>query len=355
MNKVFIGEKIKTARKMSGLSMDNLVVKIDNLVSKNAIFKYEKGVMVPSSSILNALAKALDVKIDYFFTPSNLTFSQIEYRKKNSKVTKKELTKIEYVIKDRVERLLELEKIMGETSNFLLPIDSKDLNIKKGEEIEALVEKIRKLWNIGVDPIISVVELLEDQGIKLVDVDIEGDAFDGLSGKIGDFTVIAFNKNMPVDRKRLTVLHELGHLVLQFPEDLSSKEIEKLCHRFAKAFLMPREVFVREFGGRRRVLSFEELEALKIYFGASMQAIVYRAFELGLISEGLKNKFFKYVSQKGWREEEPGKKCHIVEEPTRFLSLLRRGVSEEKITRNKAAALSGKNEEEILNFINLIP
>ena len=40
---------------------------------------------------------------------------------------------------------------------------------------------------------------------------------------------------------------------------------------------MPREVFVREFGGRRRVLSFEELEALKIYFGASMQAIVYRA------------------------------------------------------------------------------
>ena len=340
---------------MSGLSMDNLVARIDNLVSKNAISKYEKGVMVPSSSILNALAKALDVKIDYFFTPSNLTFSQIEYRKKNSKVTKKELTKIEYVIKDRVERLLELEKIMGETSNFLLPIDSKDLNIKKGEEIEALVEKIRKLWNIGVDPIISVVELLEDQGIKLVDVDIEGDAFDGLSGKVGDFTVIAFNKNMPVDRKRLTILHELGHLVLQFPEDLSSKEIEKLCLRFAKAFLMPREVFVREFGGRRRVLSFEELEALKIYFGASMQAIVYRAFELGLISEGLKNKFFKYISQKGWREEEPGKKCHIVEEPTRFLSLLRRGVSEEKITRNKAAALSGKSEEEILNFINLIP
>lgn len=103
---------------MSGLSMDNLVARIDNLVSKNAISKYEKGVMVPSSSILNALAKALDVKIDYFFTcPSNLTFSQIEYRKKNSKVTKKELTKIEYVIKDRVEKLLELEKIM-ESSFF---------------------------------------------------------------------------------------------------------------------------------------------------------------------------------------------------------------------------------------------
>lgn len=65
-NKIFAG-RLKAARKMAGLSIDELVERIDNSVSKNAISKYEKGLMLPNSSILIKLANVLSVKVDYFF------------------------------------------------------------------------------------------------------------------------------------------------------------------------------------------------------------------------------------------------------------------------------------------------
>ncbi len=59
------GERLNSARKMAGLSMEALAQKTDSIVTKQAIGKYEKGKINHSSEVLLALAKALDVKADY--------------------------------------------------------------------------------------------------------------------------------------------------------------------------------------------------------------------------------------------------------------------------------------------------
>jgi transcriptional regulator with XRE-family HTH domain len=89
------GERLNSARKMAGMSMEALAQKAEAIVSKQAISKYEKGKINPSSEVLLALAKALDVKVDYFFRSATIAIAGIEFRKR-SRLTKKEEERIKF-------------------------------------------------------------------------------------------------------------------------------------------------------------------------------------------------------------------------------------------------------------------
>lgn len=67
MKEIF-AKRLKSARLMKGLSMDDLVSAMDNSISKMAISKYENGLLAPNSTILIALSKALNQPVDYFFS-----------------------------------------------------------------------------------------------------------------------------------------------------------------------------------------------------------------------------------------------------------------------------------------------
>ena len=58
---------------------------IGNSVSKQAISKYEAAKMMPNSTILAALAIALDVEPDYFFRPFSFDLNEfkVSFRKKS--------------------------------------------------------------------------------------------------------------------------------------------------------------------------------------------------------------------------------------------------------------------------------
>ena len=81
MNTSF-GERLKSARKMAGLSLAALAEKTENMVTRQAINKYEKGLMNPSSEVLLALSHALEIKPDYFFKKPDISLSSMEFRKK---------------------------------------------------------------------------------------------------------------------------------------------------------------------------------------------------------------------------------------------------------------------------------
>ena len=63
-----LGDRLKLARKRSGLSLPDLAERIGHDVSAQAISKYERGKMFPSSRVLLALAKALDVSLDFLMS-----------------------------------------------------------------------------------------------------------------------------------------------------------------------------------------------------------------------------------------------------------------------------------------------
>ena len=69
VNDIF-SRRLRQARLMKGFSLEKLSQVVTPAVTRQVINKYEKGLMMPDSRVLIALAAALGVKIDYFFRPS---------------------------------------------------------------------------------------------------------------------------------------------------------------------------------------------------------------------------------------------------------------------------------------------
>ena len=321
---------------MHGLSMDELCDKMNGIVSKQSISKYETGKMIPTSSVLLALSKALGVSADYFFR-SGIRLENVEFRKKSSLGKKKE-AQITEIVRDRLERYILIEQIVSMNVPFSNPIQNIEINDVKA--IETAVRELRKAWWIGLDSLPNIMELLEDKGIKVIE--IEGnDKFDGLSANVnnGTIPVIVINRQWPVERKRFTCMHELGHLLLQLPVGLDEKEKEHFCHYFANAMLLPADAFLREIGLKRRHLSLSELVPIKEYFGISVSAILKRARDLEVISDAYYQYFYIRFLSKNRKENGlgnyPGR-----ESSNRFMQLLYRATSEELISMSRAAELA---------------
>jgi len=117
---------------------------------------------------------------------------------------------------------------------------------------------------------------------------------------VGDHPVILFNDAAPPDRVRLTLAHELGHLVLHAAA-MSVDDVEAEANAFAAEFLMPTEVVRPSL----RNLKIGRLIDLKREYGVSMQALVERAYHLDLLSPTQRTSMYKMFSFKGWRIREP--------------------------------------------------
>lgn len=335
---------------MAGYSLQELAEKINNSVSKQALGKYEQGIMKPNSELLLALCDALNVRPDYFSRTPTVNLHEIEFRKLQ-KLSARENSKIVQQTIDFLERYLELEEILGIENKFSnavlqMPVNSTD-------DIEKLVNKLRSEWKLGTDPLFNIIELMEDHGIKVMEVDAPIE-FSGMSTWVNDkVPVMVINSRLDefLDRKRFTALHELGHLVMR--SQISSMELkqkEAYCNYFAGAMLMPEELFRKELGGTRKKILFNELAAIKKQYGMSYKAIIYRAKNLGIISDLYCRQFMFMMSNMGYRINEPVQYMGY-EKSNRFSQLLSRAVAEEIISTSKAAAL---NNQKLADFRDTI-
>jgi len=327
------GERLNAARKMAGMSLDALALKTGSIVSKQALSKYEKGRINPGSEVLLALAKALDVKVDYFFRSSKICIAGIEFRKR-ARLSKKEEDRIKYQTIDFIQKYLEIEEILNIEPSFKNPVI--DIRITSYNDIERAAMDIRGKWQLGNGPIPHLIEVLEDKGFKIFEVESDH-LFDGLSGFVENLKipVIAILEKADLVRKRFTVAHELGHLMLDFSDATEAKP-EKLCHTFAGALLLPKEIMIEELGRQRSKITEWELKKLKGIYGVSIQAIMARAFHLNIISESSYLRFCIYVNKHGWRKSEPGS-YEGKEKANRFKQMVLHAAAEQIISFSKAA------------------
>jgi Zn-dependent peptidase ImmA (M78 family)/DNA-binding XRE family transcriptional regulator len=339
----FQPEQLKSARRLRALSLQDLADKLSEVgisLSKQAISKYEQGIVPPSAEMIDGLAKVLAVPKSYLFHTDSINLDRIAFRKL-AKYSNKEYERIVEVVKIELSKYIELEGLLNIDSEFRSPVIP---NFIKGlEDIEIYADALREEWELGMSPIANVIETLEDNNVKVIQVNSDVE-LDGFSTKANDkYPVVVLNKTKldeVQDRKRWTALHELGHLLLQFDENISHKEEERFCHYFAGAMLFPKENLFEELGEKRSKLSFQELGELKQEYGISMQAIVYRAKELNVISESYYRQFFFLIRHLGFKEKEPvtysGKKAS-----SRFDQLLFKALAEDIISVEKAAEYKG--------------
>jgi Zn-dependent peptidase ImmA (M78 family) len=317
---------------MRGLSLKELAGLTHGEVSLPSLSRLERGEATPEPNKLRFLARAMELPYSYFTRPAKV-IDKVEFRKRSQLGKKKELQILEKT-RDFLERYTEAEHLMNVESKKL-PVYPEV--IRSFDDAEVAANHLRKTWRLGENPIHSVVEELEAEGIRILAVGADK-AFDGLSSTPdSEEDFIVYNHQQPIDRQRFTLLHELGHHYLNIESELDH---ERIVNRFSGAFAVPANVMRERIGSTRNQLHPVELIGLKKDFGLSIAALLYRAKDLDIITDYAHRNAMITIGQIGWRKNEPAS-FKGEEKPTRLLELLGRGIAEECISQSKAAELYG--------------
>ena len=301
---------------------------------------------MPSSGVLIALADALGVSVDYLVGDQEMILEAVEFRKKTI-TSKREESQVKAKTLHLLERYLMVEELLHLRSvEWHSPREAPYPVIRDFSEADMAARGLRDHWGLGNDPIPNLVELLEEQGIKILAVDLTN--IDGLTARVrrtqkSDVPVIVVNRKEWGERQRFTLAHELGHMVMAAKVDE-----EKAAHRFAGAFLMPAEALWAKIGKHRTSIGWNELFELKQIFGASVQAVTYRCKDLGIFNVSLFRRLFDEFTRRGWRAP-PYKEPYAKEgeKPKRFERLTFRALAEGAVSEPKAAELLGLSVHEL--------
>ena len=335
--------------------MDQLASMIGNSVSKQAISKYEAAKMMPNSTVLVALATALDVEPDYFFRPFTFDLNEfkVSFRKK-SDTTAKDVNALKVRIQDEIERYLEVEEILGKDKETVLQTDGEQLSSPAQMMEEAM--RLRDEWHLGYDAIGNVQDVLEEHGIKVICTEAPS-GFDGVSGIVNDKAyIVVLNKNQNhVERRRFTTMHELGHLLFdkRFSPTLTLREKEKLCDAFANEMLLPSIVVQSVFSPGEKI-STSEVRQLQVVYGISFDAIMHKLHDMGIITD---SKYKTYCIRKNhddaWKQ--------FVEATyyqegfsTKFETMVYAAAAKDLISTSKAANLLHSSISTVRKHLNVI-
>jgi Zn-dependent peptidase ImmA (M78 family) len=288
------------ARELRGITQKELAQKVSNLTQGN-LSRMEKGLLNIPEDTINLISEELNLPVKFFFQEDIKNhFSNFYYRKRIS-LPKKTLqisdAKMQ-VISNCVDNLLN----SIELDSPELPKIRVDGQLKQPDDIARIA---RKFFNIGNGPINNLTEVIEKKGIMIIEIDFESDKFDGITLITKKLQPIIFiNSNIPNDRKRFTLSHELGHAIMHLPFeldlDISEKELEREANLFAAEFLMP-EIDIRRDLSH---LTYSKLSSIKEYWMTSKISIIYRAHQLGSIGEDKYKYLLIELSRQGERRKE---------------------------------------------------
>jgi len=348
-------ERLKAARIRAGLSLRDLESKVEKKVSAQAIGKYERGEMQPSPHILELLALALGVQKESLVSTHSIQLGAIEFRENKLIRSKSDEKIVNSTINYHLMRYLKIEELVDVTMREWDKPRGYPFPVKSIHEAEWAAHKVRDDWGLGNDSIVNLCELLEERGFKVILVDLPASiagvtcfVANNLTGKT---PVIVTSRAITGERQRFTIAHELGHLLLEFKEN--DIDVERSCDKFASAFVMPERVMREALGSARKTVSVGELVALKKFLGVSVQALTYRAKDLGIISDYSYKMLYSEFSKRGWLKPPYAEPFTIqLEEPQRFKRLCFRALAEEIIDESTAAELLDLQVDQIRREYN---
>ena len=292
-------KQLTFAREYRGYSQTDLSSKIEGLSQPN-LSKYEKGLSTLSDELLFKIVSFLDFPFEFLSKNISNKSETAHYRKRTT-ITKKDKVDLEQSYKL-------IGYIIDEMSDSLMWPDCtfKTLDIEDGYSPNYIAKYTRKFLGLKPnEPVREICNYLEVNGIIVVELDAI-DKFDGVSFVTDKgYPVIVLNKNFSNDRKRFTIAHELGHLLMHSidnPAIPSNREnnLENEANIFASEFLMPEEAIRESLYSLR--LSY--LAELKRYWLTSMSSIIRRAKDLDCISKDTYTYLNIEFSRKGLKKNE---------------------------------------------------
>jgi Zn-dependent peptidase ImmA (M78 family) len=192
------------------------------------------------------------------------------------------------------------------------PHDMADFDNRPQEVARA----IRAAWQLPEGPIANVIRVIEDAGGIVIRQAFGTPQIDAISRWVPGLPPLFFvNAGLPADRERMSLCHELGHLLMH---DMPNEQMEMEANQFAAEFLMPE----RDVSPHLDRISIERLAALKPYWRVSMAALLFRATELKKVSAPSARFLWSQMNMRGLKRREPAELDLASETPTVLQDIL---------------------------------
>lgn len=308
-----LGDAITTLRQSRGLSQTELANAVG--VTQVALHRYEAGAREPRAETVAALASALGVTESFLRHEFRLQggVAQDAHMRKR-KTTKAGEWKL---VEARLNELRMTTAYFLQRAPLRQEFTVPEVDMAVTSPVEA-AQLTRARWRMPSGPVASITPWLEAAGIMVIAEELPSPKIDGMSQWGKDSAVMLINSASPAHRRRLTMAHELGHLVMHDEVLGGDDEIEVEANEFAAEFLMPGHIMrneLRPLAGATPQRTLSLLGALKMNWGVSMQALYERAFQLGIVDSDKRTGFYKMLNARRWKTQEPGDDMVIPESP----------------------------------------
>lgn len=281
------------AREAMGLSQKELSQVIG--IEQGSLSKIENGILEPSSDIVGRLSKALGFPESYFNQIDRPSPVQGHYRRKMSSSVKNQ--------KSAIARFTLAERHFSKLCEAI-DLDPPAIfkwDVNKDGSPELCSKFFREKYNVrGKIP--NLTAMLEEIGFIIIELDLgDIDGFGTMSST--GYPLMFVNSKSPGDRDNFNKAHELFHFLAHWGQKVDgSRNPEQEANAFASELLIPSDLIHPHLEDR---LTLEKLMDLKSYWGVSMQAILYKAKQIGAISDNQSDYLWRQMSARGYRKKEP--------------------------------------------------
>lgn len=292
--------RITFARELRGLTKKELAGRIKKTPS--AMSQIERGLIHPDLETFAGLSFALKVPPSFFIgknistNPIELASCHFRSLRSTSQAMRRQSARKGDMFIDFVE-LLESKGLQFPEEKVSDFSGSTETN----EKIEQAAMNLRRHWNMGSGPIPDIIRLVESKGILILPLPDVCNKVDAYSTWKGRRPCMFLSQTKTASRVRFDVSHELGHIVLHEETAAGEAKTERQADRFAGAFLVPRESFIEECPRR---WNFHAFKQLKFRWKTSIQALLFRAKDLGCISQSTYQRAMIQLSRNNMRKNE---------------------------------------------------
>jgi Zn-dependent peptidase ImmA (M78 family)/transcriptional regulator with XRE-family HTH domain len=338
---MFDGGRLTLARQLAGLKKIKLAELIE--MTPASVSAWENGTKKPNSSAVAKLSVALQVEPQFFAPPTGVAPlpAAPHFRSLRSTTQLAQDQAFAYGrLAGDIAALIEKSVEFPARDLPAFPLSATEVS---GDGPEQAARAAREHFGLPIGPVQHLVRLAERAGVLVVFSAPQTASIDAYSMEAGGRPIIVLHPDKDdYYRQRFDVAHELGHLIMHADAEPGGRIAEDQAHRFASEFLMPADE-IRQYLPRTTTnKGWATLRQLKEHWGVSMQALLYRARSLGVMSDVTHRNAMIRVSGLGWRRAEPGTVI-VLEMPSlipRAVEVLENaGISAEDIVRGPGLPL----------------
>lgn len=296
-----IGERVRLARDYLQISQQQLADAAG--ITQSAVSQIEAGGPAAERTV-QRISDATGYSLGFFERGAlpDLPETSLRYRKSAASRQRDE-KRLRAHVRQGLELVSELEQ---HAQLPPLALQAASQTIIDDDALEQLALNTRRQLGIGPsDPVPNLVRAVERAGVVVFGASTGLARHDAVSVwpsyPIGR-PIVCYARGRPGDRQRLSVAHEIGHLVLHQLRSVEPKRAESEAFRFGAALLVPRDAATESI---RPPITLRTLAWAKARWGVSVAALIRRCRDLRIIDEHRYVSLNKQLSARGWRKHEP--------------------------------------------------